>query len=268
MESLVDFGIRSQKYLPGFITDIFTKKVCSVLGRSTRKSDKLRYATTYKVDWKNARKCKNSKTLDECLDKFETLNDLFARQIIPELTKPEKTQDTDLTSPAECYVRTVKANSAFEIKGAKYDLKKLLDRETVPKKYTIYIFRLAPEQYHRFHSPTKSKIKSIKEVGGTYKSVNPILLNLQPILQENYRKIIDFENGIIMVAIGATCVGSVVLTVKKGSKVKHGDDIGFFEFGGSCIALIIPYKLEKKNNSITENEGLLKPGRFVCSYQL
>ena len=266
MEFIVDFGIKSQKYLPGFITEKFTKNICSTIGKSTRKIDKLRYAKTYKIDWKKARKCTNANSLEDCIDKFDTLNDFFARKITPDLTKPERTAINDIVSPAECYARIVNAKSTFDIKGAKYDIKKLLDRDIVPKKSTIYIFRLAPEQYHRFHSPTKSKIKNIKEVGGTYKSVNPILLDSEPVLQENYRKIIDFDNGITMVTVGATCVGSVILSVKKGDKVKHGDDIGYFEFGGSCIALIIPYVLKNKDKSITANEQLLTPGVWVCSY--
>jgi phosphatidylserine decarboxylase len=70
-----------------------------------------------------------------------------------------------------------------------------------------------------------------------------------------------------MVTVGATCVGSVILSVKKGDKVKHGDDIGYFEFGGSCIAVIIPIALKNKNKAITVNEQLLKPGVWVCTYQ-
>ena len=137
----------------------------------------------------------------------------------------------------------------------------------MPNKSKIYVFRLAPEQYHRFHSPTASKVVSIKEVGGTYKSVNPILLDSESVLQENYRKIIEFENGIFMVTVGATCVGSVKLSIKKGSSVKHGDDIGYFEFGGSCIVLVIPKVLEKHNKSITKNEGLIGTGKWVCQFK-
>jgi len=266
METLVNMGIQAQKYLPGFVSEKFTKNICSLIGKSTRKADKLRYATTYKIDWKQARKCKGTDSLEMCLDKFKTVNDLFARKIDPLLTKPEKTGIYDITSPAESYVRVESADSEFNIKGAKYSVKKLLDRETVPENSHIFVFRLAPDQYHRFHSPTSSKVVKIKTVGGAYRSVNPILLDSVSVLQENYRKIIDFSNGIVLVAVGATCVGSVKLSIKNGSKVKHGDDIGYFEFGGSCIALIVPHKQIKKIKKITQNESLINPGAFVCTF--
>jgi len=234
------------------------------MGKTTRKSAKIHFAKTYKIDWAKARLCKESKSLNDCIDKFETLNDLFARKIDPILTKPEETGPRDIVSPAQCYARRLNATNVFSIKGAQYTLKTLLARETVPQKSEIFIFRLAPEQYHRFHSPTSSRIKDIKEQGGSYKSVNPILLNSIPVLQQNYRKIIDFENGLIMVTVGATCVGSVKLTIKKGDKVKHGDDIGFFEFGGSCIALIVPNTLKKINKKLSVNETIIEPGTFIA----
>jgi len=267
METLVNMGIHAQKYLPGFVSENFTKNICSLMGKSTRKADKMRYATTYKIDWKQARKCKSVNSLDACVDKFKTVNDLFARKIDPNLTKPEKTGRCDIISPAESYVRVESAESEFNIKGAKYSVKKLLDREDAPENSHIFIFRLAPDQYHRFHSPTMSSVVKTKTISGAYRSVNPILLDSMPVLQTNYRKIVDFANGIVLVAIGATCVGSVKLSIKAGSKVKHGDDIGYFEFGGSCIALIVPHKLIKKHTKITQNEKLIKPGAWVCSFK-
>ena len=268
MDKLINFGIRAQKYLPDEITGVFTKKICTRIGRSRKFSNKLRYAKTYKIRWEDSLKCKDSKSLEQCVRKFSTLDDLFAREIKPELTIPDSAEPTAIVSPAECYARKVAANRTFDIKGAKYSLKKLLNKEDVPAKSEIFIFRLAPEQYHRFHSPIKSQIVKISDVGGTYKSVNPILLDDVPVLQENYRKIIEFENGMYMVTVGATCVGSVNLLVKEGDKVKHGQDMGAFGFGGSCIALVVPYKIAKYNNNISANEKLFRPGEMVCTFSM
>ena len=261
---MINAGIIAQKYIPDFFTEKFTKGVCSIMGRTKRRSAKLQFAKTYKIDWAKARECKDAKSLEECVDKFDTLNDIFARKIDPSLTKPEKTGPKDIVSPAQCYARKVDATEVFSIKGAYYTLKTLLARTNVPQKSEIFIFRLAPEQYHRFHSPTNSTVTKITEQGGSYKSVNPILLNTIPVLQQNYRKIIDFENGLIMVTVGATCVGSVKLSIKKGDEVKHGDDIGYFEFGGSCIALIVPTKLKKVNKRLSANETIIQPGTFIA----
>ena len=47
------------------------------------------------------------------------------------------------------------------------------------------------------------------------------------------------ELGVVgIVAVGATCVGSIVTTVAVGDHVVKGEDIGRFEFGGSTILLL------------------------------
>lgn len=265
METVVKASIMAQKYLPDFVSEKFTKRICTLMGKTRKHSDKLRFARTYKIKWKQAELCKNDGKLEDCVDKFPTLNDLFARKIRTALTKPERTGLKDIVSPAQCYARRIEAGEDFDIKGAKYTLQKLLRSSEVPLKSTLFIFRLAPEQYHRIHSPTLSIVKNIRSVGGTYKSVNPILLDSEPVLQENYRKIIDFKNGLIMVTVGATCVGSVKLTIKKDSAVKHGDDLGAFEFGGSCIVLIVPFDITSANN-LCKEERIIEPGSWVCSY--
>ena len=42
------------------------------------------------------------------------------------------------------------------------------------------------------------------------------------------------------VAIGATSVGSIRFTVEQGSKVKKGDELGYFAFGGSTVITLVP----------------------------
>ena len=108
---MINAGIIAQKYIPDFFTEKFTKGVCSIMGRTKRRSAKLQFAKTYKIDWAKARECKDAKSLEECVDKFDTLNDIFARKIDPSLTKPEKTGPKDIVSPAQCYARKVDAKN-------------------------------------------------------------------------------------------------------------------------------------------------------------
>ena len=264
--TFMEMAISAQRYLPHSLLDIATHKSCSTFGKTRSRFVKSRFMKKYKIDWQASRKCKNSKTFNECVDRFDTINDIFSRKIDPALTVPKATGTYDIISPAQCYARKVSAKEEFFIKKAKDNLSTLLNTTTVPATSDIFIFRLAPEQYHRFHSPTTSTIVSIVEKKGTYKSVNPILLNKIPVLQGNYRKIVTFSNGIKMVIVGATCVGSILLNVKKGDRVKHGDDMGAFEFGGSCIAIVVPYIIKKYNKKITVNENILQPGDWVCRW--
>lgn len=52
-------------------------------------------------------------------------------------------------------------------------------------------------------------------------------------------------------AIGATCVGSVVMTKEVGDHVERGDEISYFEFGGSTVVLTFP------KDAITIDEDLI-----------
>jgi phosphatidylserine decarboxylase len=81
------------------------------------------------------------------------------------------------------------------------------------------IFRLAPQDYHRFHFPVAGRVQSITAVPGRLYTVNPIAINSKiNVLAENKRAvvIIDTEalGRVAFVAIGATVVGSIVFTAK------------------------------------------------------
>ena len=268
MANLAEFGIAAQKYLPDILMRNFTKTVCTKLGASTDLEDKIRFAKTYNVDWSTARKCQTTKTLEACAAKFPTLDDFFARKILSKYTRPETSASNAIVSPADCHARTTTSTKTFTIKAANYTLATLLDlpASRTPSAATIYIFRLAPDQYHRIHSPVASEVVSIKSTGGAYKSVNPIMLNHSPVLQTNYRKIIALKNGMYLVAIGATCVGSINLSIKPHAKLHHGQDIGAFGFGGSCLALVVPQSITKIHTQLSENEKLLTVGKHIADF--
>jgi phosphatidylserine decarboxylase len=270
MPLLTDIGIEAQRILPQFIMTNFTKNICEKMGKRRDLKAKVDFAKEYKVDWTTSRLCQDVSTLEQCAAKFPTLNDFFSRKILPELTKPETTAVGAIVSPAECHARRVASTETFEIKGAHYNLGTLLkiNELKIPSSANIFIFRLAPEQYHRIHSPVSSRIVKIYSTGGQYSSVNPILLDRRPVLQTNYRKIIHLENGMYFVCVGATCVGSVKLSVKTGDNIVHGQDIGTFEFGGSCLVLVVPdpLKISKFNTKITAEETIIPVGTWVANF--
>lgn len=60
---------------------------------------------------------------------------------------------------------------SFRIKGRNFNLPNLLQDNDLADKLnggSLAIFRLAPQDYHRFHMPTKGTIKSIQSIEGTY----------------------------------------------------------------------------------------------------
>jgi len=270
MSYLTEIGIQAQRVLPHFVMTHFTKNFCEKMGKRRDLEAKLKFAKEYNIDWTTSRLCQDIDTLEQCVAKFPTLNHFFTRKIIPSLTQPETTASNAIVSPAECHARRVSSTDTFEIKGAQYNLGTLLklDSSKIPRSASIFIFRLAPDQYHRIHSPVVTKIRKIYSTGGEYNSVNPILLDRRPVLQTNYRKIMELANGMYFVCVGATCVGSVKLSVKAGDKIKHGQDIGAFEFGGSCLVLVVPdpLKINKFNTKITDNETIIGVGTWIADF--
>jgi len=64
---------------------------------------------------------------------------------------------------------------------------------------SIAIFRLAPQDYHRFHSPVQGSVaKEPVKIGGTYFTVNPMAVNENlDVFTENVRmvNVINLEQG-------------------------------------------------------------------------
>ena len=106
------------------------------------------------------------------------------------------------------------------------------------------------------------KLSEIQLIDGYLKSVNPIALRKNlGIFWENKRYLTKIENPdlgeVIVVLIGATCVGSVHISAEIHKHYSIGDELGYFSFGGSClITLFQPdkIKIDKELAKIT-NDG-------------
>jgi phosphatidylserine decarboxylase len=58
---------------------------------------------------------------------------------------------------------------------------------------------------------------------------------------------------IAFVAIGALLVGSIQFTVEEGQKVKRGDELGYFAYGGSTIIVVFPKGLITFDDDLVVN---------------
>jgi phosphatidylserine decarboxylase len=129
----------------------------------------------------------------------------------------------------------------------------LLQNDELQKRFqngTVVISRLCPIDYHRFHFPCNAVIRKIYKVNGDYLSVHPIATRSKiSIFFENKRIISvlqsDDVDQLLMIEVGATCVGSIVQTAEVGRLYFKGEEKGFFSFGGSTVMTIFQ---EKKVN--------------------
>lgn len=180
---------------------------------------------------------------------FSCFNDFFTRRLKPEARPIEKDSNI-FASPADGRVfayDNLKTDSVVQLKGIVYDLKQLLGDEALAKKYeggVCMVVRLSPVDYHRYHYPDHAKILRYEQKPGAYYSVNPIALNkVINLYVENKREwmLLETENfgNVVMMEVGATCVGTIFQNHNVGDTVRKGDEKGYFKFGGSTVVLFI-----------------------------
>ena len=115
------------------------------------------------------------------LESFKTFNQFFYRKL-KEDARPvtDPFDPTTLVSAADCRLMTfdtVADAQKFWIKGREFTVARLLGDayKDEAHKYTggaLAVFRLAPQDYHRFHSPVDGTIGPMSDISGEYYTVN------------------------------------------------------------------------------------------------
>ena len=202
--------------------------------------------------------------------KYATFNQFFAREIKLS-ARPIAEPDDRLvvSSPADCRLTvfpTVDQATKYWIKGYGFTIAKLLNDEHLAAQFTegtIAIARLAPQDYHRWHSPVDGTVQSITEIPGTYYTVNPQAITQPGILDvfcENRRSVMIINRKpnnipIVVVAVGAMLVGSIKYNpgIQPGAEIKRGDCLGAFQYGGSTVIVLCPKGQVVPDKDLVEN---------------
>jgi len=190
---------------------------------------------------------------------FNSFNDFFTRKLKKD-ARPVDTNSNIIVSPADGKILayTNILNTDFIVKGYRFDVFSFLDDSVIAQKYldgSLVIFRLAPNDYHRFHFPVNGSVSPITRIDGDYYSVNPLALRkMAEIFCLNKREFIILSNplfgNVVMAEVGATMVGSIEQTYKGDFAIK-GEEKGYFEFGGSTVVLLF------EKNKIRIDDDLL-----------
>jgi phosphatidylserine decarboxylase len=115
------------------------------------------------------------------VENTETFNEFFYRKLKPDARPVEQPDDPyRLVSAADCRLMafsTVNEATRLWIKGRDFTVQRLLGDayKHEADKYmggALVIFRLAPQDYHRFHSPVDGKIGTMTYIAGEYYTVN------------------------------------------------------------------------------------------------
>ncbi|XVE66507.1 hypothetical protein DITRI_Ditri08aG0084700 [Diplodiscus trichospermus] len=200
------------------------------------------------------------------LEHFKTFNDFFVRELKPGARPVAFIERDDVAvCAADSRLMTFKSvqdSLRFWIKGRKFSIQGLLGKEISSSTFvdgTLVIFRLAPQDYHRFHFPVSGTIEQFIDIPGCLYTVNPIAVNSKycNVFTENKRVVSIISTAefgkVAFVAIGATMVGSITFVKKEGDVVKKGDEFGYFSFGGSTVICVFEKDAIKIDDDLIDN---------------
>lgn len=155
--------------------------------------------------------------------KYKTFNEFFGRELRLDarpIDKPEN--DKAVSSVADCRLTTyptIDLATKYWIKGYGFTLEKLLGDAGLAKQFdggSIAIARLAPQDYHRWHSPLDGAVESFNEIPGTYYTVNPQAINEEGTMDvfcENRRSVMIVKRAATGAPVAIIAVGAMLVYV-------------------------------------------------------
>ncbi|GAA5995795.1 uncharacterized protein JCM10292_004753 [Rhodotorula paludigena] len=206
--------------------------------------------------------------MEEVLDplsSFKTFNEFFYRKLKSD-ARPVADPDDPRTvvSAADCramFFQTVNDATSIWIKGREFTIGRMLgdyykDKAPEYEGGSLAIFRLAPQDYHRYHSPVDGVMGHHDYITGQYYTVNPMAIRSNvSVYSENVRLVASTDSPVfgevMSVWVGAMMVASIHMTKQEGEPVKRGEEVGYFAFGGSTIVVLF------KPNTVQFDQDLL-----------
>lgn len=206
---------------------------------------------------------------------FANFNEFFFRKLKPQ-ARPIDSDPSSVVFPADgrhLCVPDLSRNEGLFVKGEMFDLATLLGNRDLAEQFgcgSLLLSRLCPVDYHRFHFPITGVPGEAELIKGPLYSVNPIALRQNiHILATNKRTLTQLKTEslgkVLLMEIGATCVGSIQQTFRGGALVEKGNEKGYFRFGGSSTITIfeagrIQFDQDLIENSLENRELYAKVG--------
>ncbi|KAI9462717.1 Phophatidylserine decarboxylase-domain-containing protein [Boletus coccyginus] len=150
----------------------------------------------------------------------------------------------------------VQATDTFWIKEQPYSLQHILNYTPIASQLnggTVFQAMLSSLDYHRWHSPVDGRVVRTEVVPGTYyaalvdddkKDIDVISRSQSFVTSMCARALIFIESDnpdiglMCFVGVGLGEVSTTKIEVEAGDRIKKGDEIGSFRFGGSTHLLV------------------------------
>jgi len=198
---------------------------------------------------------------------WRSFNQIFARNFKPGYRPIAAVSDQSIVvMPADSTFGgqwEIRKDSNVTVKNLNWKVSELLEGSPYKDRFENGLFMhsyLSPTDYHRQHAPVGGKVLEARVIQGqVYLEVEATPIEKQPgkhqlKLKRNYdsfdtagyqfaqsRGLIVLETPIGLVAIlpiGMCQVSSVILTAEVGVTVRKGEELSYFQFGGSDIILL------------------------------
>lgn len=203
---------------------------------------------------------------------YRTFNQFFARHVKPGMRPIAALADHSvIVSPADCaFVGTWRISSRSRIlveqhrdglmnaKGLEWSIHELLADSAYADRFRGGIFThgsLTTYDYHRWHAPVQGKVLEARVIRGeAYLDVGveesivagrktPVLAARNgtgyQFVQTRGLVVLDSPIGLVAcLPIGMAQVSSVVITAEVGVTLHKGEEMGYFQFGGSDFVLV------------------------------
>jgi phosphatidylserine decarboxylase len=190
---------------------------------------------------------------------FPSFNAYFHRQIKPEFRPVSAPKDPKVIVSANdgtvvTYVRDVQPLANFWLKGQPYSLVNMLAGSKFTERFfggDVFQSFLSGADYHRWHSPIDGVVRSAEVIDGlmfsdaesagpdptaaTYSQGYEASVNTRGLVFVEGK---DPIGMVCVMPIGITEISSITIEVKPGDRVKKGDELGYFSYGGSSLCLV------------------------------
>lgn len=219
---------------------------------------------------------KNKINMSECEEKkFKSFNSFFKRKLKNE-SRPFSQNIADFCAPCDGKLTAyeITESSVFNVKNSKYQVADLLKDDELADKYmggTCLIFRLTPDDYHRYFFVDDGEIIKTKKIKGVLHTVRPIVHKRYKVFTKNAREWTLMRTNnfgeIVQVEVGALFVGKIKNIIKSGTFGRE-EQKGMFEFGGSTIIMLLQKDAVKISDDILQNtkqnkETVIKLGNVI-----
>lgn len=194
---------------------------------------------------------------------FRSFNEFFFRKLKPTARPIDPAPAVFPADGRHLGFPDISRIDSFFVKGQRFDLSALLADPALAARYakgSLVLSRLCPVDYHRFHFPAAGVPSETKLLQGPLFSVSPLALtqNLS-YLWTNKRTLTELKTEslgtILLLEIGATCVGTIQQTFTPGAPVEKGAEKGYFAFGGSSTITVFEPEAVSLADDLIENSA-------------